>query len=109
MLPLDDRVKNINILYIFFTKILSRQANNQHYDLNFNEKGNDYKEKIDIDRQKGIVIYDVPNHAGIGGAQFLKDFKMVSLRLIFLFTVASVHAMGISTRGKTRIRGIVKR
>jgi len=47
--------------------------------LDFKEKGHDYTEKIDIDRQKGIAIYDVPQHTGLGSAQFLKDFKMVSL------------------------------
>lgn len=51
-------------------------AGSQHlYKMDFEENGSKFEENIIINKEKGYLIYDVPQHNDIQAARFLKDFK----------------------------------
>ncbi|XP_066933860.1 uncharacterized protein [Clytia hemisphaerica] len=54
------------------------------YHLRFTEKGQQYDERVHIDKQNGILIYRVPAHAGLVAAHYLKDFNK-KLNVIKIF------------------------
>jgi len=45
-------------------------------DLEFEEDGVKFHEKIKIDEKNGIVIVDVPDHGNVQGAKYLSDFNV---------------------------------
>ena len=56
------------------------------------EEGTSYSEQIEVDENRGVVIFRVPAHNDVDAADFYHDFKMVSLarqstQVIFLHVV----------------------
>lgn len=60
-------------LVLVFTLVSTLSAIN--YDLDFDENGSTYKEKFEIFKQHGIIIYDVPKHGDIVAMKYLKDYQ----------------------------------
>jgi len=56
--------------------VLVSYATATTYNLEFEENGSKYNEKIFIDKAKGYLIYDVPQHGNIEASKFLKDFNI---------------------------------
>uniref|UniRef100_A0A7M5UVD5 Uncharacterized protein n=1 Tax=Clytia hemisphaerica TaxID=252671 RepID=A0A7M5UVD5_9CNID len=50
-------------------------ASATQYNLEFEENGSKYNERIIVDKKKGFLLYDVPKHGDIEAAKFLKDFN----------------------------------
>jgi len=70
------------------------------YDLEFVEKDKSFNEKISIDKNKGIVEFDVPDHAGVMAATFLTDYKM-GLSIMKLKQDKICYAMDLSAHEAT--------
>merc|ERR1711973_1042707 len=51
-------------------------ASATQYNLEFEENGSKYNERIIVDTKKGFLLYDVPKHGDIAAAKFLKDFNI---------------------------------
>ena len=51
----------------------------KHFSLGIKEGGSDFNEDIDIDEEKGKVLFRVPTQ-NIDGASFLNDFNLVSTK-----------------------------
>ena len=63
--------------------IFKFQGNQHLYKMDFEENGSKFEENILINKEKGYLIYDVPEHNDIQAARFLKDFKAVSFCFTF--------------------------
>ena len=57
------------------------------WELQFEEGGNEYKERIEVDVAKNTETIDVPAHNGLNHSVVLNDFNVVSYSILYLFTI----------------------
>jgi len=59
---------------ILLAVILTASAN--HFNLEFEQDGSKYIEKVDIFKKTGVIVYDVPRHSNTSAMTLLKDYNL---------------------------------
>ena len=76
--------------------------------MDFKENGSKFNENIIINKEKGYLIYDVPQHNKIMAARFLRDFKAVSFNVSLsqskLYFIISQHVVLAYTCANLEVR-----
>ncbi|XP_066930603.1 uncharacterized protein [Clytia hemisphaerica] len=61
--------------HLIILVLMAFSATASDYHLQFTEDQHKYDEQIHVEKEKGIVIYRVPQHAALSAAHYLKDFN----------------------------------
>lgn len=59
----------------------------EEFNVHIRERGTKFVEKITIDEKNGLETFYVPPHNGLSEANYLYDFKNVSVQFLVIFVV----------------------